>query len=79
MCKDPIGLAGNNPNLYAYTDDSNTAVDPLGLFEGFLALYLNSMLKYLTVRKNYQQLQKHLLLQHQYFPIIMMVLHINLP
>ena len=54
MSKDPIGLAGNNPNLYAYTDDSNTAVDPLGLFEGFIALYLNSMLKYLTVRKNYQ-------------------------
>ena len=31
ISKDPIGLAGNNPNLYAYTHDSKTMVDPLGL------------------------------------------------
>ena len=31
ISKDPIGLAGNNPNLYAYTHDSNTQVDPFGL------------------------------------------------
>ncbi|WP_295843108.1 glycohydrolase toxin TNT-related protein, partial [uncultured Apibacter sp.] len=31
ISKDPIGLAGNNPNLYAYTHDSNTMVDPFGL------------------------------------------------
>ena len=31
--KDPIGLAGNNPNLYAYVHDSNTMVDPFGLDE----------------------------------------------
>ena len=31
ISKDPIGLPGNNPNLYAYTHDSNTMVDPLGL------------------------------------------------
>ena len=31
ISKDPIGLAGNNPNLYAYVYDSNTQVDPLGL------------------------------------------------
>ena len=31
ISKDPIGLAGNNPNLYAYTFDSNTTVDPFGL------------------------------------------------
>ena len=27
----PIWLAGNNPNFYAYTHDSNTMVDPWGL------------------------------------------------
>ncbi|MBC9130742.1 hypothetical protein FcAc13_05390 [Frischella sp. Ac13] len=31
MSQDPIGLAGNNPNFYAYTFDSNSEVDPLGL------------------------------------------------
>jgi hypothetical protein len=28
-------LAGNNPNFYAYTLDSNSEVDPLGLDEIF--------------------------------------------
>ncbi|MGM5629394.1 RHS repeat-associated core domain-containing protein [Apibacter raozihei] len=31
LSKDPIGLAGNNPNLYAYVDDSNVEMDPFGL------------------------------------------------
>ncbi|WP_233268525.1 RHS repeat-associated core domain-containing protein [Cellulophaga sp. L1A9] len=31
ISQDPIGLAGNNPNLYAYTFDSNSEVDPFGL------------------------------------------------
>ncbi|OCG65149.1 hypothetical protein A9G48_00695 [Gilliamella sp. wkB18] len=31
ISQDPIGLAGNNPNFYAYTFDSNTQVDPFGL------------------------------------------------
>lgn len=31
ISKDPIGLAGNNPNMYAYVDDSNTEVDLFGL------------------------------------------------
>ena len=31
--KDPIRLARNNPNLYAYVYDSNAAVDPMGLSE----------------------------------------------
>jgi hypothetical protein len=31
ISQDPIGLAGNNPNFYAYTFDSNTEVDPFGL------------------------------------------------
>ncbi|QPQ30160.1 DUF6531 domain-containing protein [Lysinibacillus sp. JNUCC 51] len=29
--QDPIGLAGNNPTLYGYTNDPNTMIDPLGL------------------------------------------------
>lgn len=29
--QDPIGLAGNNPNFYAYTADSNALVDLFGL------------------------------------------------
>ena len=33
ISKDPIGLAENNPNLYAYVHDSNTMVDPFGLDE----------------------------------------------
>ncbi|TWP30814.1 type IV secretion protein Rhs [Apibacter muscae] len=31
ISKDPIGLAGNNPNMYAYVYDSNTMVDLFGL------------------------------------------------
>ncbi len=31
ISKDPIGLAGNNPNEYAYVSDSNTEVDLFGL------------------------------------------------
>ncbi|MEM6807542.1 MAG: RHS repeat-associated core domain-containing protein [Bacteroidota bacterium] len=31
ISKDPIGLAGSNPNIYAYVNDSNKWVDPLGL------------------------------------------------
>jgi RHS repeat-associated protein len=35
ISQDPIGLAGNNPNMYAYTHDSNTWVDVFGLSEIF--------------------------------------------
>jgi RHS repeat-associated protein len=31
ISQDPIRLAGNNPNFYAYTFDSNSEVDPFGL------------------------------------------------
>ena len=31
ISKDPIGLAGNNLNLYAYTHNSNSWVAPFGL------------------------------------------------
>jgi RHS repeat-associated protein len=31
ISQDPIGLAGNNPTLYAYVSDSNGWVDPFGL------------------------------------------------
>ncbi|MCO6565730.1 MAG: AHH domain-containing protein [Apibacter sp.] len=31
ISQDPIGLAGNNPNFYAYVHDSNAWVDPFGL------------------------------------------------
>ncbi|MWW26846.1 DUF6531 domain-containing protein [Algibacter lectus] len=31
ISQDPIGLEGNNPNLYAYVYDSNSQFDPLGL------------------------------------------------
>lgn len=31
ISQDPIGLAGNNPNIYAYVFDSNTEVDIFGL------------------------------------------------
>ncbi len=31
ISQDPIGLAGNNPNFYAYVFDSNTQVDVFGL------------------------------------------------
>jgi len=31
LSQDPIGLIGNNPNLYAYVHDSNSWVDILGL------------------------------------------------
>ncbi|WP_304442568.1 RHS repeat-associated core domain-containing protein [Tenacibaculum sp. Bg11-29] len=31
ISQDPIGLAGGMPNMYAYTHDSNSWIDPLGL------------------------------------------------
>lgn len=31
ISQDPIGLLGNNPNLYAYLHDGNAWVDPFGL------------------------------------------------
>nr|WP_218057864.1 RHS repeat-associated core domain-containing protein [Gilliamella apicola] len=31
ISQDPIKLAGNNPNFYAYVHDSNAWVDPFGL------------------------------------------------
>ncbi len=31
ISQDPIGLVGDNPNIYAYTEDTNTLFDPLGL------------------------------------------------
>jgi len=31
ISQDPIGLAGNNPNIYAYVADCNAWVDPFGL------------------------------------------------
>ncbi|WP_368669166.1 RHS repeat-associated core domain-containing protein, partial [Gilliamella sp. Lep-s5] len=32
---DPIGLAGNNPNFYAYVHDSNAWVDVFGLSSAY--------------------------------------------
>ncbi|WP_159248509.1 hypothetical protein ACE1MK_06575 [Tenacibaculum maritimum] len=37
----PIGLLGNNPNLYAYVKDSNSRIDPFGL-EGILEIFSDS-------------------------------------
>ncbi|WP_390894683.1 RHS repeat-associated core domain-containing protein [Porphyromonas endodontalis] len=31
ISQDPIGLAGSNPNIYAYVRDTNGWIDPLGL------------------------------------------------
>ena len=31
LSQDPIGLAGNNPNFYAYVHDANFQFDPFGL------------------------------------------------
>ncbi|MBQ4820629.1 DUF6531 domain-containing protein [Aquimarina sp. MMG016] len=41
ISQDPIRLKGNNPNIYAYTHDSNTWVDVFGLSEGQEAIPLN--------------------------------------
>ncbi|MDB0613889.1 RHS domain-containing protein [Tenacibaculum maritimum] len=38
ISKDPIGLLGNNPNLYAYVHDVNSFIDPLGLKELYALL-----------------------------------------
>lgn len=35
ISQDPIGLAGNNPNIYAYVSDTNGWVDSLGLLNEF--------------------------------------------
>mgnify|MGYP003609570267 CR=1 FL=1 len=31
ISQDPIGLAGGNPTMYGYVNDSNTQIDPFGL------------------------------------------------
>ena len=31
ISQDPIGLAGDNPNIYAYVKDTNIWIDPWGL------------------------------------------------
>ena len=31
ISQDPIGLAGEMPNMYAYVENSNSLIDPLGL------------------------------------------------
>ncbi|NQZ38378.1 MAG: hypothetical protein HRT58_22145, partial [Crocinitomicaceae bacterium] len=33
MSQDPIGLTGGMPNMYSYISDSNSRVDPFGLFD----------------------------------------------
>nr|WP_272944497.1 RHS repeat-associated core domain-containing protein [Gilliamella apicola] len=38
ISQDPIRLAGNNPNFYAYVHDSNTMVDVFGLMELFRSM-----------------------------------------
>ncbi|WP_083839272.1 RHS repeat-associated core domain-containing protein [Flavobacterium branchiophilum] len=38
ISQDPIGLAGNNPNFYAYTFDSNSRIDIFGLDELYALL-----------------------------------------
>ena len=50
ISKDPIGLAGNNPNLYAYVHDSNTQVDSFGL----MASNLNKLNSKLSALENAQ-------------------------
>ncbi|WP_236545628.1 RHS repeat domain-containing protein, partial [Tenacibaculum maritimum] len=41
ISKDPIGLAGDMPNMYSYVSDSNTWIDPFGL-EGILEIFSDS-------------------------------------
>ena len=38
ISQDPIGLDGGMPNMYSYTTDSNTVVDPFGLKELYALL-----------------------------------------
>ncbi|MDR0682094.1 MAG: RHS repeat-associated core domain-containing protein, partial [Dysgonamonadaceae bacterium] len=42
LSKDPIGLAGNNPTLYAYVYDSNKEIDPWGLSGGTLTIFADT-------------------------------------
>jgi hypothetical protein len=45
LSQDPIGLAGNNPNFYAYVYDSNSQYDPFGLMpKGGPVVSMNSAL-----------------------------------
>ena len=39
ISQDPIGLAGNNPNFYAYVKSTNSWVDIFGLLELFRAVF----------------------------------------
>ncbi|WP_080655638.1 RHS repeat-associated core domain-containing protein [Treponema denticola] len=40
ISQDPIGLAGNNPTLYAFVENVNTEMDVLGLDENDIATKL---------------------------------------
>ncbi|MFJ1382450.1 DUF6531 domain-containing protein [Capnocytophaga canimorsus] len=56
ISQDPIGLAGNNPNIYAYVFDSNTEVDVFGLFGDEFDVGLH---KDLLLNKNNPDLRSH--------------------
>ena len=56
ISQDPIGLAGNNPNLYAYTSDSNSEVDPCGLDYGIKNKKI--VLKDLAVKRHLEKLKE---------------------
>ncbi|KGN83754.1 hypothetical protein HR15_11630 [Porphyromonas gulae] len=36
LSQDPVGLAGTNPNIYAYVHDTNISIDELGLMPSWM-------------------------------------------
>jgi len=67
ISKDPIGLDGNNPNLYAYVWDSNAETDVLGListapgvYDVFFEAYIPQDMFTLSDRAQFQEANRQL-------------------
>ena len=63
LSQDPIRLLGNNPNFYAYTFDSNSEVDILGLDCG--KVKFNPQKKFSYNRGGVMSVMEHILQRHR--------------
>ena len=69
MQQDPIGLAGNNPNFYAYVPDSNSWIDVFGLdCSSDAAKLRKAMQKDGVVEPNYKNSAHHIIMSNSKDP-----------
>ncbi|MFD2726303.1 DUF6531 domain-containing protein [Hyunsoonleella rubra] len=59
ISKDPIGLHGNNPNLYSYTKDTNSRVDLLGLSDCTISSDFDNGASFIVTGEVYEKFIKN--------------------